>query len=237
MRLDRRSITSPIPGAWVVPDTGGGTRRVPLIPTIIVVAAILTMIALGVWQLQRRGEKAQALSLAATNPARPPVAFPTLPPVAPDLLFRRSSVHCLRVVGWQVEAGRAADGSTGYRHIAQCATGAEGPGVLVALGVGQKPDQKPSWTGGQVEGWISEEPDHRALLTRIAGNAAPLRPMLIAKAAPAGLKPVAPPTAADIPNNHLAYAVQWFFFAGVAAIIYGLALRRRNIAVSGPQKP
>ncbi|BBF68186.1 SURF1 family protein [Sphingomonas bisphenolicum] len=207
--------------------------RTPLIATIIVALAVLTMIALGVWQLQRRGEKEQALALAAANPGRPAVAFPMLPPVAPDLLFRPSSVHCLRVVGWRIEAGRAADGSTGYRHIAQCATGAEGPGALVAIGVGQKPDDKPNWTGGQVSGWISEEPDHRALLSRIGGKATPLRPMLIARQAPAGLKPAAPPSAADVPNNHLAYAVQWFFFAAVAVIIYILALRRRN----APPKP
>jgi cytochrome oxidase assembly protein ShyY1 len=52
--------------------------------------------------------------------------------------------------------------------------------------------------------------------------------MLIARTAPAGLKPAAPPSAADVPNNHLAYAVQWFIFAAVALIIYVLALRRRN---------
>jgi surfeit locus 1 family protein len=33
-----------------------------------------------------------------------------------------------------------------------------------------------------------------------------------------------------VPNNHLAYAVQWFLFAGVAAVIYALALRRRTRA-------
>jgi cytochrome oxidase assembly protein ShyY1 len=202
--------------------------RIPLIPTILVALAVLTMIGLGVWQLQRRAEKAQALALATANPTRPAVAFPKLPPVDPAILFRPSSVHCLNVVEWQVEAGRAADGSTGYRHIAHCATGAEGPGVLVAIGVGQKPDDKPDWTGGQVEGWISQEPDHRALFTRIDGKAPPLRPMLIARTAPAGLKPVAPPVADDLPNNHLAYAVQWFLFAGIAIIIYILALRWRN---------
>ncbi|WP_298400365.1 SURF1 family protein [Sphingobium sp.] len=202
--------------------------RIPIIPTLLVALAVLTMIGLGIWQLQRRAEKEQALVLAAANPGRPAVAFPKLPPVDPDLLFRRSSIHCLNVVEWQVEAGRAADGSTGYRHIAHCATGAEGPGVLVAIGVGQKPDEKPVWTGGQVAGWISQEPDHRALLTRVDGKAPPLRPMLIASTAPAGLKPVAPPRAEDLPNNHLAYAVQWFFFAAVAVIIYILALRRRN---------
>lgn len=203
-------------------------RRIPIFPTVLVCVAIAVMIALGVWQLQRRGEKEAALALAASNPTRPAVAFPRMPPVPPELLFRPSSVHCLRVAGWQVEAGRAADGSMGYRHIAQCTTGAEGPGALVAIGVGQKPDDKPAWTGGQVEGWISEEPDHRSLLSRIGGKAMPLRPMLIARAAPAGLKPMAPPRVADVPNNHLAYAVQWFLFAAIAAIIYPLALRRRN---------
>ena len=202
--------------------------RIPILPTLLVILAVLTMIGLGLWQLDRRAEKRDAIALAQANPQRPSVAFPMLPPVAPDLLFRPSSVHCLRVVDWRVEAGRAADGSTGYRHIAECATGAEGPGVLVAVGVGQKPDQRPDWPGGQVAGWISQEPDHRALLTRIGGKAPPLRPMLIARFAPAGLKPLAPPSASDLPNNHLAYAVQWFIFAALATLIYGLALRRRG---------
>lgn len=162
--------------------------RIPLIPTILVAVAVLVMIGLGIWQLQRRGEKAQALQLAASNPTRPRSPFRSSP-VSPEQLFRPSSVQCLRVIGWQVEAGRATDGSTGYRHIAQCATGAEGPGALVALGVTERPDAKLAWTGGQVAGWISEEPDHRALLTRIGGKAMPLRPMLIARAAPEGLNP------------------------------------------------
>ncbi len=209
-------------------------RALPLIPTIIVAAAVLVMIGLGVWQLQRRHEKEAMLALAAANPGKAAVAFPSMPPVPPEILFRPSSVHCLRVVGWQTEAGRAADGSTGYRHIAQCATGAEGPGVLVALGVGQRPEERPRWTGGQVDGWISEEPDHRSLLSRLGDRAMPLRPMLIARQAPAGLKPVAPPSTDDVPNNHLAYAVQWFFFAAVAVTIYVLALRRRSPPPADP---
>ena len=207
--------------------------RLPIIPTLIVAGAVLVMIGLGIWQLQRRGEKEAMLALAAANPGRPSISYPAIGPVPTDLLFRRSSVHCLRVAGWQTEAGRAADGSVGYRYIAQCVTGAEGPGLLVALGVAQKPDLKPGWTGGQVRGWISEEPDHRSLLSRLSGKAMPLRPMLIAEGAPEGLKRLAPPSPADVPNNHLAYAVQWFFFAGVAVIIYLLAIRRRTPPV-GP---
>lgn len=203
-------------------------RRLPLIPTLVVAAAVLVMIGLGVWQLQRRAEKDAALALVASNPAKPPVAFPAYPPVPPELLFRRSSAHCLQVVRWRSEAGRAADGSVGYRAIAECATGAEGPGLLVAVGVARTPDAKPQWRGGQMRGWIGEEPDHRSLLSRIGGKAMPLRPMLIAGEAVPGLKPLAPPSVADVPNNHLAYAVQWFFFAAIAVIIYLLALRRRT---------
>jgi len=202
--------------------------RYPPIPTLIVATAALVMIGLGVWQLQRRDDKEAMLALAASNPGRAAVSYPRIAPVPAELLFRRSAAHCLRVVGWQTEAGRAADGTTGYRYIAQCATGAEGPGVLVALGVAQKPDMKLDWTGGQVTGWISEEPDHRLLLSRIGGSTLPLRPMLIAERPPQGLKAVAPPNVADVPNNHLAYAVQWFFFAAVAVVIYLLALRKRR---------
>lgn len=202
-------------------------RRIPLFASIIVTGAVLVMIGLGIWQLQRRDEKEAMLAFASTNPAKPAVSFPQMPPVPEELLFRRSSIHCLNVVGWQTEAGRAADGSIGYRYIAQCVTGAEGPGALVALGVAKQPDLKPDWKGGQATGWISEEPDHRMLLSRFTASALPLRPMLIAERAPQGLKPVAPPSVRDVPNNHLAYAIQWFFFAAVAVIIYVLALRKR----------
>ncbi|MEL6875054.1 MAG: SURF1 family cytochrome oxidase biogenesis protein, partial [Pseudomonadota bacterium] len=44
----------------------------------------------------------------------------------------------------------------------------------------------------------------------------------------AGLKQPARPSVADIPNNHFAYAVQWFLFAAIALIIYGFALRGRS---------
>lgn len=208
-------------------------RRLPLISTVVVLLAVATMIGLGIWQLQRRAEKAAAIATLRANPSRPAVAFPKLPPVEPDLLFRPSSVQCLRVVGWREEAGRAADGSMGFRQIAACATGAEGPGALVNVGVSGKPGLRPQWTGGLVRGWIAEEPDHRSVLSRLKAGRAPLRPMLIAARPAPGLKPAAPPRVEDIPDNHLAYAVQWFLFAGVALLIYVLALRRRGKPSAG----
>jgi len=44
------------------------------------------------------------------------------------------------------------------------------------------------------------------------------------------LQPSAPPSTASIPNNHRFYAIQWFSFALIALIIYGLAVRKRSKA-------
>ncbi len=50
---------------------------------------------------------------------------------------------------------------------------------------------------------------------------------LVAAKRAAGLETVAPPSLDSISNNHRSYAIQWFMFAGIAALIYGLALRLR----------
>lgn len=202
-------------------------RRLPIIPTIIVAAAVLTMIALGIWQLQRMGEKEALIALYRSNLGKPAMSFPELGPVPREAMFRSSSVLCLQVVGWRKEGGRAVDGTIGYRHIAQCRTGAEGPGALVDMGVASDPDFKAQWAGGEARGTISTEPDHSSIFARLLGRAEVLPPMLISSQPAAGLRASAPPSPDSVPNNHLWYAVQWFLFAGIAALIYGLALRRR----------
>ncbi len=50
---------------------------------------------------------------------------------------------------------------------------------------------------------------------------------LVADEGQGGLEPLARPDPANLPNNHLAYAGQWFFFALTALVIYVLALRAR----------
>lgn len=205
-------------------------KRLPVIPTIIVAAAVLVMLALGAWQLDRRGEKAGLIARYAANLDQRAMAFPELGPVPPEAMFRKSRVQCLRVANWRTEAGRSAQGRSGYRHIADCVTGAEGPGVLVDLGVSSDPTQKVVWTGGAIDGVITTEPNHASLLGRLFTREVPLRPMLVSVSAAPGLSASAPPNPADVPNNHLAYAVQWFVFAGAALLIYGLALRRRVYA-------
>ena len=51
--------------------------RPPLVPTLVVVAAIATMLALGVWQLARKGEKeAMIARYAAAQDLAAEVPFP-----------------------------------------------------------------------------------------------------------------------------------------------------------------
>lgn len=207
--------------------TGRTGVRFPVFATLIVAVLVAIMISLGIWQLGRHDQKTASIAAMRANLDRPAVSFPNFGPVPIDLMFRKSSVMCLRVTGWSVEAGSAADGTSGFRYIAQCATGAEGPGALIELGIGGRPDMKPAWNGGSVSGWIVEEPDHRSVFQHVAGKAKVLRPMLVAGAGTAELKAPSPPRPVNVPNNHLSYAVQWFLFATIAVVIYVIALLRR----------
>jgi len=190
------------------------TRRLPLVPTIVVVAAVALMIGLGVWQLQRATWKDALLGRYAQAERLPPISFPTMPVQDSKLpLFRHATGMCLRIVGRRAQAGENRGGEPGYVQIVDCATGAEGPGMSVEVGWSKDPNAKFNWAGGPVSGVIA--PDRLA------------RMRLVAASAPPGLEPSAPPSLSAIPNNHRSYAFQWFAFALTALLIYGLAVRKR----------
>jgi cytochrome oxidase assembly protein ShyY1 len=189
-------------------------RRLPIIPTIVVLAAVAVMIGLGIWQLQRARWKEGLIHRYAEAERLPPITFPTEPLRDNQLpLFRNATGVCLRVVGQRAVAGENRGGEPGYAHIVDCATGAEGPGMSVEVGWSKDPNAKVNWTGGPVSGVIG--PDSRT------------RMRLVAAGPPPGLEPSAPPSLATIPNNHRSYALQWFAFAAIALVIYGLAVAAR----------
>lgn len=207
-------------------------RRWPLLPTIFVALACATMIALGIWQIFRAQDRDRQAAIHATNSRNPePVAFPRLPPVADDLLYRASSITCLDVAGWEASGGTAADGTRGFRFIASCRTGAEGPGVLVDMGVSTDPQARPQWTGGQVSGRLTLAPQEAGLLGRLFRTVPPAQPLLVADRAAPGLLVSAAPDPTTQGNSSWAYAFQWFLFALAAGVIYILALRRRPAAL------
>lgn len=199
----------------------------PLIPTLLVLVAVAVMVMLGVWQLQRKAEKEALIALFQRNMAMSAlVTYPELPPVSDDFLYRKSSVVCLEPVRWDPRSGTDRKGKSGIRMIADCRTGAEGPGVLVDVGIGDG-FTPPKWSGGMVQGTIVPGPEQPTVMQRAMGKPVAARAMLVADVPVAGLRPSAVPSADDTPNNHFAYAVQWFLFAAAALIIYILAVRRR----------
>jgi len=190
------------------------TKRIPLIPTIVVAAAVAVMIGLGVWQLQRAKWKEGLLHRYAEAGNLPPIAFPGGPLADDQLpLFRHATGVCLRPIGRRTVPGEGASREPGYVHIVDCVTGAEGPGMSVAVGWSKNPNAPINWGGGPVSGIIA--PDNKT------------RMRLVAASAPPGLEAVAPPSLSSVPNNHRSYAIQWFAFALIATIIYVLALRLR----------
>jgi surfeit locus 1 family protein len=180
----------------------------PVIPTLLVLAAIAVMIRLGVWQLDRADQKEALLArYASAETLSADVAFPQGEAAAQPVLYRHARVNCARVAGITVMAGRNAQDEVGMAQVADCEL-AGGGRAKVVLGWSREP-KIAQWRGGEVSGVIAPGP------------------RLVADAPVAGLSANARPDPSEVPNNHLAYAVQWFLFAATALVIYVIAVRRR----------
>jgi len=191
-------------------------RRLPVIPTIIVLAAVAVMIGLGVWQLRRAKLHEEQLAAYSAATRLPPVVYPTIPVRSEQLPFYRYATgNCLRVSGRRTSVGENRAGEPGFVIIFDCATGAEGPGMSVEAGWSKNPNARTSWTGGLVSGVIV--PDDKTRIRLVSAGTAP------------GLEPSAQPTPTVkvSPTRNRGYAATWFSFAAIALIIYGLAVRKR----------
>jgi cytochrome oxidase assembly protein ShyY1 len=204
-------------------------RRLPIIPTIVVAAAVATLIGLGVWQLQRAAWKERLLAQYAAAEAMPAVDLDPLldgRTDLPPLSFRRALVSChAREVAPEVRAGRSAGDVPGQAYLVPCRPGAAGLAgrLRVNAGWADRPNAAARLTlEGLVAGRLS-----------LVGEDGPV--MLTAATAVPPLVPSQPAGIDNIPNNHRLYAFQWFFFAAAAALIYWLALRRRNTPKLPPE--
>jgi surfeit locus 1 family protein len=183
-------------------------RRLPAIPTLLVLAAVALMIRLGLWQLDRADQKEALLArYAAARTLSADVPFPQSEAAATPVLYRHARIDCRAIFAVNVIAGRNAADESGMAHVADCALAGGGKARVV---LGWSRDPKPAqWPGGVVAGTIAPGP------------------RLVADPPRAGLAANARPDPADLPNNHLAYAVQWFLFALIALVIYAIAVRKR----------
>jgi surfeit locus 1 family protein len=206
------------------------TKRLPIIQTILAMLAVATMIALGIWQLQRKNQNEVLLIQVSANIKKPAISYPKLGPVGASSLHRKSSVTCLHVAQWREDSGSDAQGEPGTRYLAECSTGAEGPGALIVAGIANRPNVKVNWNGGLVDGIITTEPDRQPMVAKLFGAKVVLRPMLVSREGLGGLRAAEPPSLDKIRSkiaNNGSYAVQWFLFAAAAAVIYVLAMRKK----------
>jgi surfeit locus 1 family protein len=213
----------------------------PIIPTILVGAAVIIMLMLGMWQLERRTEKAgQLVTYQANIQKTELVAMPMMRPVPDAALFRRTQVDCTPVGDSIIRGGkdRTVD-TTIFRTLVKCAMPASNAVMAdkrqskaahyyLDIGGTDNLDQKIIYSLPiRTTGMISMMPGD-GVFSRLIGTAQPPEMLIIAdQAAATGLVPSAYPNVEDVPNDHLAYAIQWFLFAGFALLIYGLALRKR----------
>ena len=204
-------------------------KRLPILPTLLVLIAVGVMMRLGFWQLDRLHQKEAMLVRYAAAANQPIFKYDgTMDDRA--MLFRRVEGRCSHFIaesGGGMVAGRNDKGETGWAHSFPCAAitpaqpgeenikGWKGSAALVVIGWSREP-REVVWKGGPYTGVVAPG----------AGNTV----RIIVDPPLASLEANAKPDPANVPNNHLSYAVQWFLFAATALVIYGLALRKRLAA-------
>jgi surfeit locus 1 family protein len=189
-------------------------RRVPLVATFVVALAVATMIGLGFWQIRRAHEKETLLAQLRAAQLLPPIAYPRDPAADKHrFVFRRARATCRQPGERRTVPGRSMAGEIGYVHVVRCATAPSVQPLSVATGWSKNPNAALRWSGGEVQGVVAED--------SVTGM------RIIAEQPAAGLQAVEPPSLESIPNNHRGYVVTWFAFAGLALLIYVLALRSR----------
>ncbi len=203
-------------------------RRPPLLATLVVLLAIGAMIALGVWQLQRRTWKNAMLAqfTAAEQIGTPLIVNGADLPS--DAGYRHVRWTCPETSPDQVVGGRSADGRSGWAHVVLCVHGSGALAKMVPVVIGWSSVLAPvQWAGGQFAGVAVPGPKSGVVLPPTAAGPRQTVWHIVADPPLAGLAANARPDPRDIPNNHWSYAIQWFGFAATALVIYLLALRRR----------
>lgn len=231
--------------------------RFPIGLTVSAAIAFVLLLGLGRWQIERLHWKQGLLARIAAlqhAPPQPIVAILGRAAAGADIDYTRVAADCPQVErSAYLRLYSLHDGAAGYRIITACVLAA-GPygSVLVDRGfVAQDAAGEASpppgqviaqplvgiLRGGDLKTFVTpdNQPAQRLFysrdipaMARVLGavGPAPIFLMLESPAPKSGL-PVPTPAPADIPNNHLEYAVTWFGLAGALACVYLASLWRR----------
>ena len=225
--------------------------RFPIGLTVSTVIALLILLALGTWQLQRLAWKTELLERIAATRDAPPRPITDVP-LTPAYRFTRVSLDCPGLATARfVELYALQDGDAGSRLVSLC-TYAEGrPPILVDRGyvadtVSARPPVTPSTDVVRLTGVLREGTPPGAFTPPARDGlfySADLPAMAVALGArrhpdvmvtaetssnPEWKALVPSPLPAEITNRHLEYALTWY---GLAAALIGvyIALVRRKL--------
>jgi surfeit locus 1 family protein len=187
-------------------------KRIPVIATLVVLAAVALMVGLGVWQLQRLHWKEGLIARYQVAMSQPQMDWHDGIPLGARGDYRRVRLPCTRFDGEHLVGGRNAQGQSGWAHWVTCSA----PSGSITVVAGWSRDLAPralapAVVTGHVLGGDKGE-DLRIVADPPLGR----------------LEANATPDPRDLPNNHFSYAVQWFLFAATALVIYGIALWKRG---------
>ena len=213
-----------------------------LVVHVLFVLVVAVLVSLGFWQLQRLEERRARNELFVTAAARPARPIDELidvdDPEGPvdDLRFRTVTATGTFDGGDTISVRTTQDGASGGWVFTTMDVGG-GEVVAVLRGFAPLDDEgsvlAPAAPSGErtVEGTaipVARLPrTARTAVERLAADEPGLLALVVqATQADEPLTPVPPPDLDD-EGPHLAYAVQWFLFATIAAVGYPILLRRR----------
>ncbi|KUR78108.1 SURF1 family protein [Novosphingobium sp. FSW06-99] len=203
-------------------------RRPPVLATLVVLLAVAAMIGLGIWQLQRKTWKEAMLARFAAADAIPAPLVIAGADLPQDAGFRHIRWSCPQTSADQVVGGTNAAGQSGWAHVVLCIHRSGDAATLLPVVLGWSMSVAPvQWTGGVLTGIAVPGIKSGVVLPEASALSRNLDWHIVADPPLAGLAANARPDLHDIPNNHFAYAIQWFCFAATALVIYLLALRKR----------
>ena len=233
-------------------------RRFPWIPTVLTAAAIVVLVGLGVWQVQRLKWKEGLIAAADAAAAKPPAPLDQVLREG-DLEFRKALIVCPGLASAPfVELQSIHDGQAGVRLISACRPVGQDFALLIDRGfVGDGVTARPrviqttlplvligEFRTFPKPGGLTPAPANNRFYARDAAAmaqalrvAGPVRPEAVFALTATNpefpaLRPSAPPAAFS--NNHLGYALTWFGLAIALAGFY-VALLRRRTSKDAPQ--
>lgn len=204
------------------------------------------LIALGLWQLQRAAWKEALLAQYRLNAKIESQDLPALSTTPEKLEFQTVELSCQRTLPLVLRPGGSPEGRAGVHVYAPCIP-ETGPTIIIDYGwapLRVRPSDLALPDGRRMFKGVVRVWPHQTWAERVAGAQAltaasfkttkPIRTDIYIQAtqtvedkAPGKWGPIPSPLGVEsIPNNHRSYAVQWFLFAVILALIYGLYVRR-----------